>query len=71
MAKAKGRTNLKLLRVKHGLTQGEFAALIGCNRSTYSAIESGKREARRMFWKAIERTFPTANIEELKKVDED
>lgn len=71
MAKAKARTNLKLLRVKHGLTQEEFAALIGCNRGTYSAIESGKRNARGMFWRAIERTFPAENIEELKKVDED
>ena len=70
MAKTKGRTNLKLLRVKQGLTQGEFAALIGCNRGTYCAIESGKRDARGMFWRAIERIFPTANIEELKKIED-
>lgn len=65
------RTNLKLLRVKHKMTQEEFAALIGCHRCTYAAIENGTRNARVMFWRAIERLFPTENIEELKKVDED
>ena len=71
MAKTKGRTNLKLLRVKQGLTQEEMAALIGCSRGAYLAIESGQRNARNIFWVSIKRIFPTANIEELKKVDED
>lgn len=70
MAKTKGRTNLKLLRVKQGLTQEEFAALIGCGRAGYMAIENGKSKGRNIFWASIARIFPTANIEELKKLDE-
>lgn len=64
------RTNLKLLRVKNKMTQAEFAALIGCNRLTYAAIENGARTGRKIFWKSIERLFPHENIMELMKVDE-
>lgn len=70
MAKVKGRTNLKLLRVKQGLTQEEFAALIGCGRLAYMNIENGKSAGRNIFWASIKRVFPTANIEELKQLDE-
>lgn len=65
------RTNLKLFRVKRGLTQEEISDLIGCARATYSMIETGKREGRRSFWNALQKAFNVADDEmwELMKVE--
>lgn len=51
------RTNLKLFRVKKGLSQDEFAERIGYSRATYSAIESGKRDGRLTFWNDLQHAF--------------
>lgn len=51
------RTNLKILRVRHRMTQAEFADRIGITRATYSAIESGRRNGSRFFWTELKRTF--------------
>jgi DNA-binding XRE family transcriptional regulator len=51
------RTNLKLLRVKHGLTQEERAVKIGVTRCTYAAIEIGKRNGREFFWDSLQKAF--------------
>lgn len=51
------RKNLKLFRVKMGMTQEQIAAKIGCIRATYSAIESGKRDGRKTFWRDLQEAF--------------
>ena len=65
------RTNLKVFRVKHNLTQEEIASRIGCIRPTYSAIENGKREGRKTFWGDLQMAFGLTDdeIQELMKVD--
>lgn len=57
------RTNLKVFRIKHFLTQGEIAEKIGCTRSTYSAIERGKRDGGKIFWKSFQRVFHISDEE--------
>lgn len=37
------RTQLKILRVKHGLSQEKMAVRLGYTRNHYAAIENGKR----------------------------
>lgn len=65
------RTNLKLLRVKHHLTQAKMAKKIGCTRCTYATIESGARNGRDFFWISLQKAFnvPDADMWELKKKD--
>lgn len=65
------RTNLKLLRVKHGLTQKEMAERIGCTRVTYAVIETGTRNGRRDFWESVQNAFgvPDAEMWLLQKQD--
>lgn len=67
------RTNLKVFRVKQHMSQEEMAAKIDFQRSTYSAIESGKRNGRRAFWIELQKAFniPEADMWELMKNDED
>ena len=36
--------NLKALRVRHGITQEEFAAIAGFNYKYYQEIESGRKK---------------------------
>ncbi len=64
------RTNLKIFRIKHCLTQEEMAQKIGCIRPTYSAIENGKREGRKAFWNDLQLAFALTDEEicELKKI---
>lgn len=65
------RTNLKLFRVKHHLTQAEMAAKVGCIRCTYAAIENGTRAGRDVFWESLQKAFniPDEDMWELKKKD--
>lgn len=65
------RTNLKVFRVKHHMTQVEMAAAIGCSMQIYSAVEAGRREGRHSFWDALKRTFnlDAATVWDLMKVD--
>lgn len=60
-------TNLKILRVKYDLTQGEMAALCGVTRTAYNNIENGKSGGSGRFWKAVQKEFPNENINELSK----
>lgn len=64
------RVALKIFRVKQGLSQEEMAQKIGCIRPTYSAIENGKREGRRTFWKDLQQAFVLTDeeISELMKI---
>lgn len=65
------RTNLKLLRVKHHLTQAQMAQKIGITRCNYAAIEKGTRNGRDFFWTSLQKAFniPDADMWELKKKD--
>lgn len=71
MANAKARTNLKLFRTALKMTQEELAAVLGCNRGTYAAIENGARNGRTGFWLTLKEKYPNADIGELMKVDND
>ena len=66
------RTNLKLLRVKHHLSQEQMAQRIGCTRCTYSAIECGNRNGRDYFWESLQKAFNIRDEDmwELKKKDD-
>lgn len=69
--KAKPRTNLKLFRTALKMTQAEIAEKIGVDRGRYGQIEKGSRNGRADFWTKLQKAFPTANIGELMKCDED
>lgn len=66
------RKNLKLFRANKFLSQQEMADRIGVTRSTYSSIESGKREGRKTFWKFLQVAFniPDEEMYGLMKNDE-
>ena len=66
------RLNLKVFRVKHGMTQEKIAERIGHTRASYSAIEAGKRNGREAFWNALQKAFniPDAEMWALKKNEE-
>ena len=51
------RHNLKLLRVKHNLTQQQLADLLGVSVSTYNLIEAGKRRGSQEFWQKLQQQF--------------
>lgn len=61
------RKNLKMLRVKHDLTQEEMAEKIGCDRGTYASIENGSRDGRLAFWQELQQAFeiPESDMWEL------
>lgn len=67
------RRNLTVLRAKHGLTRAAMADRIGVSRSTYSAIENGKRGCSQAFLDRIQTEFgvPNAEMWELTKVFDD
>ena len=63
------RMNLKVFRIKKGLSQTEIAEKIGYSRATYTAIESGKRDGRQSFWIALQKAFniPDAEMWSMKR----
>lgn len=67
------RTALKVFRVKHKMSQEEFADKIGVVRSTYQSIESGARNGRKSFWDKLQKAFNVDNSDmwELMKRDEE
>lgn len=48
--KKQKRQNLKVLRVKHNLTQQELADKLGVSVSTYNLVENGTRRGSQEFW---------------------
>lgn len=67
------RINLKLLRVKQGLTQDEMAEKIGVSRLTYNQIERGERGGSvERFWDRVQEIFdiPDSEMYELMKKDD-
>lgn len=67
------RTNLKVFRIKMQLSQAAISEKIGCQRSTFAAIENGKRNGRQAFWNGLQAAFnlPNEVMWELMKVDTD
>ena len=67
------RNGLYLFRHTMRLSQQEMADKIGCNRATYAAIETGKRDGRVSFWSNLQTAFdiPDAEIGGLMRVDKD
>ena len=51
--------NLKLARIKKGLTQEALAAKVGITRTVYSNIERGKTEPTRDIMKKLSETLDT------------
>ena len=51
------RTNLKVLRVKHQLTQAQLAEKLGVSYATYNLVEQGKRKGSTEFWQRIQTLF--------------
>lgn len=61
------RTNLKIFRIKHNLTQNNIAQKIGCGRDAYNAIENGMRNPSYEFIEKLQAAFdiPNADVWEL------
>ena len=47
------RTQLKLLRIKHGFSQEKMAVRLGYSRNHYAGIENGKHETTLKFIEAL------------------
>lgn len=57
------RTNLKVLRVKHQLTQAQLAEKLDVSYPTYNLIEQGKRKGSEDFWKRLQQAFNLSDAE--------
>lgn len=57
------RINLKIFRIRHGLTQSDMAERIGCDRNAYGAIELGKRDPSISFFNALQSAFDIPDAE--------
>ena len=57
------RNGLYMFRHGMRLTQAEMALRIGCNRASYAAIESGKRNGRVAFWNKLQAAFGVSDAE--------
>lgn len=64
------RRNLKVFRVKHGLSQQEMADKIGVARSIYSEVERAKRNCSPTFLAKLQAAFdiPDADMWALTKI---
>lgn len=51
------RNELKVLRVRHNLTQPQIAEKLGVSKSTYNLIEQGKRRGSAEFWLKLQSEF--------------
>lgn len=67
------RSGLYMYRHRLRLSQQSMADRIGCNRATYAAIETGKRNGRVTFWNDLQKAFniPDADIGGLMRIDEE
>lgn len=65
------RTQLKVFRILHKLSQSQMAAKLGYKRAYYGHVERGLQNGSAEFWAQLQTTFGLADviIEELKKVD--
>lgn len=65
------RLNLKILRIKKGMSQDEFAKKLGVSRGCYGAIERGFRNGNKRFWGNLQVNFDLTedDLKELQKVE--
>lgn len=65
------RTQLKVFRILHKLSQSEMAAKLGYERAYYGHIERGLQKGSTEFWQRLQTAFGLADVivEELKSVD--
>ena len=63
------RTTLKLLRVKHGLSQDKMAKKVGYSRNHYASIENGDRDVTLKFLEGLCNAFGMS-FEEAKELTE-
>lgn len=65
------RTNLKVFRIRHQMSQEEMSAKIGCTRATYAAVENGARNGKPSFWKSLQDAFrlPDQDMWQMMKND--
>jgi transcriptional regulator with XRE-family HTH domain len=61
------RTQLKLLRIKHGFTQEKMAVRLGYSRNQYQRIENGEQGVTLKFLVALSNAFGKT-IEEAKEL---
>lgn len=66
------RWNLKIFRIRQGLTQSDMAARIGYERVTYGAVEAGTRNPSIEFFMNLQEAFeiPNEKMWELTLLDE-
>lgn len=65
------RTQLKIFRILHKLSQSEMAAKLGYERAYYGHVERGLQKGSAEFWVRLQTAFGLADVivEELKQVD--
>lgn len=59
----KENTSLKILRVRHGLTQEEMALKLTMSRQAYAKIENGQGNGNITFWSKVQRVFNISSEE--------
>ena len=66
------RHNLYMFRCEHKLTKRDMASKTGVSRTTYTNIESGKRDGSQAFWSTLQRVFnvPESDMFSLMKLKE-
>lgn len=52
-----GRTELKLFRIKHKLSQEQFAKMLGYTRGHYARFENGSAEITLRFLEELQKVF--------------
>lgn len=57
------RTELKLFRVKNGLSQEQIAEKLGYSRGHYARFENGEADTTLRFLKALEKAFDIPFVE--------
>lgn len=51
------KKGLKKLRIEEGVSQEIMACSLGVSRTTYSAIESGKKSGSIKFWQTLQEQY--------------
>lgn len=65
------RTQLKLLRIKHGFSQEKMAVRLGYSRNHYAGIENGKRDPTLKFIEALCTAFGLSLAEAMEVTKRD